>query len=77
MSTVVAHQSIRRVEISATVSRCGCTEEQKARPGWHARRGETCPNPRGIEDKGVIVRWHRNPLIRVFYAARRMLTGKV
>lgn len=76
MNVTVA-QGVRALDISAVVTRCGCTPAQKASPHWHAARGEVCPRPMQVEDLGTIVRWHRNPLRRAWYAVRRLLLGKV
>jgi hypothetical protein len=73
---VVAAKNVRALEISAKVVRCGCSDEQKQAPGWHGKRGEACPRPRAVEDRGVLVRWHRNPLRQAWNAVRRAF-GKV
>ena len=77
MSSVIAHESVRHVEIDAVVTRCGCSAAQKEAANWHAKRGQPCPNPRATEDLGTIVRWDRSPLRRAWYALRRLCTGKV
>lgn len=77
MPNVTTDACVRALEIEQVVVRCGCTEEEKRSANFHALRGEVCPNPRAIENNGVVVRWHRNPLRRALYAARRFFTRKV
>lgn len=66
-------QPIKALTVTAVVTRCGCSDEQKASPQWHALEGEPCPRPRAVEDRGVIVRWNRNPLRQAINAMRRVL----
>jgi hypothetical protein len=77
MSEVVAHASVRALEVEQVVLRCGCSNEQKRAADYHAFMGEPCPKPGSIENNGVVVRWHRNPLRRALYRVRRFITGKV
>ncbi len=36
-------------DVDAVIRRCGCTEQQKQSPDFHALRNEPCPNPAGVE----------------------------
>jgi len=42
-----------RVDTGDTLTRCGCSPEQKAAADWHGLSGAACPNPAAIEDKSV------------------------
>ena len=76
-STITATQGKKMVQVSAVVVRCGCTDKQKASPKWHARHDKPCPNPRDLEDRGVVAYWHQNVLKRLAYRVKLALFGKV
>lgn len=65
--------------VEAVVTRCGCSDEQKRSPEWHAAQKppQPCPNPRKVEDMGVVSFWHRNPLKRLrFWLLKNVLQLK-
>jgi len=73
---IIAPVQPRMQSISAKIIRCGCTDDQKLRNDWHGkefagRQPFPCPNPRVVEDKGIISYWHRNPFKRLVYRFRR------
>ena len=53
--------------MSGIVIRCGCTLEQRIEKNWHGYMNEVCPNPKEIEDLGILARKHRNPLINMWW----------
>ena len=60
-------QAFVSAEFKGKVVRCGCTDEQKEAADWHAKLGEVCPNPAGVEDLGILARMHRNPIINTWW----------
>jgi len=52
------------------ITRCGCTEEQKAAPDFHAKRNVACHQPRVIEPEMELAYWHPSMLRRT---TRRLL----
>lgn len=83
MTEVVAPANAKELKLYAVVTRCGCATEAVADAThvWSfAADGSAvkgvCPNPRQVENKGLIAYWHRNWFKRnyVFFVAR--LRGK-
>ncbi len=73
-----AKMTIRSATVEATVIRCGCTDEQKASPAWHARLNKPCPRPRATEELGMVAYYHKNPLRRLWWRLRHPWTrGRV
>lgn len=70
---VTGTQGKEMVQVSAVVTRCGCTESQRQSPSWHGKQNRTCPTPSRIQDKGVVAYWHRNPLRRIAFRLRALL----
>lgn len=48
--------TIQNWELSAVIIRCGCTDEEKQSPEFHALFNQPCPKPLAVEDKGIIAR---------------------
>lgn len=68
--SLLANCKARESGITAVVTRCGC-----GAPAAHA--GLPCPRPRASENLGTIAYWHRNPLRRWAWRARRFLARAV
>jgi hypothetical protein len=64
MATVHVKSPARRATIEAVVTRCGC-----GNPAGHA--GRVCPNPRQVENRGVVSFYHRNPFKRLWWKLTR------
>lgn len=60
MTGIAARSGFKSVTLEGVVIRCGCSPEDKARPDFHGHTNTRCPNPRAIEDKGVLARWDAN-----------------
>jgi hypothetical protein len=56
--------------LEGQITRCGCTDEQKAAPDWHAKLNLVCPRPREVERKKELAYYHPSMLRRT---TRRLL----
>ena len=50
----LTHMSVKKLIIEGMVTRCTCSDEQRADLHWHGAHGAPCPNGR-TEDLGVMV----------------------
>ena len=60
-----------RVIVEGVVTRCTCTESEKAAPDWHALRNEPCPKGR-TERRRTLADSGRSPVRRLLDYLRRL-----
>lgn len=79
---VQAGRSVVAIDLSAKVIRCGCPEPRTVASleAVHGRSATgdllPCPNPRNVEDHGVIASWRMPRLIRWALAGAQWLADR-
>lgn len=65
-----ANAGLRQVTLEGGVIRCTCTADEKAADAWHGAHNQPCPHG-VVVPLGELAHWHRNPLKRWAWRARR------
>ena len=59
----------KSVTWTGIVTRCGCSNLEKAAPDWHGLRNEVCSKPQAIKDLGIISysssNWFKNTAFKL------------
>lgn len=73
----MSHQTdtVVSTELELTITRCGCSDEAKRDPLWHAAHGIECPRPLAIEPRGVVAAHYANPLVQRAWEHMRRALG--
>ena len=66
MTNMTARSKIKSMELRGVITRCGCPDWKKKLfmflHIFHAQRNKVCPNPRQIEDLGIIASYNAEDL---------------